>query len=59
MKLTNLTRPAALMTAAALTLSLAACGEKETEASSTAETASPETAATTEESRPLCLSGGL
>ena len=50
MKLTNLTRPAALMTAAALTLSLAACGEKETEASSTAETASPETAATTEES---------
>lgn len=50
MKLTNLTRPAALMTAAALTLSLAACGEKETEASSTAETASPETAAATEES---------
>lgn len=49
MKLTNLTRPAALMTAAALTLSLAACGEKETEASSTAETASPETAAATEE----------
>lgn len=50
MKLTNLTRPAALVTAAALTLSLAACGEKETEASSTAETASPETAAATEES---------
>lgn len=50
MKLTNLTRPAALMTAAALTLSLAACGEKETEASSTAETSSPETAAATEES---------
>lgn len=48
MKLTNLTRPAALMTAAALTLSLAACGDKETEASSTAETASPETAATEE-----------
>lgn len=48
MKLTNLTRPAALVTAAALTLSLAACGEKETDAASTTETASPETAATEE-----------
>lgn len=48
MKLTNLIRPAALVTAAALTLSLAACGEKETDAASTTETASPETAATEE-----------
>ena len=48
MKLTNLTRPAALATAAALTLSLAACSEKETDAASAAETASPETAATEE-----------
>lgn len=48
MKLTNLTRSAALVTAAALTLSLAACGEKETDAASTTETASPETAATEE-----------
>lgn len=47
MKLSTLTRPAALMTAAVLTLSLAACGEKET-ATATAETASPETAATDE-----------
>lgn len=48
MKLTNLTRSAALVTAAALTLSLAACGEKETDVASTTETASPETAATEE-----------
>lgn len=47
MKLSTLTRPAALMTAAVLTLSLAACGEKETD-TATAETASPETAATDE-----------
>lgn len=47
MKLSTLTRPAALMTAAVLTLSLAACSEKETD-TATAETASPETAATDE-----------
>ena len=47
MKLSTLTRTAALMTAAVLTLSLAACGEKETD-TATAETASPETAATDE-----------
>ena len=47
MKLSTLTRPAALMTAAVLTLSLAACGEKETD-TATAATASPGTAATDE-----------
>lgn len=49
MKLMNMTRPAAVLTAAALTLGLAGCGSKqETEAVSSAETATPETAATEE-----------
>lgn len=47
MKLKNMTRPLAVLTAAALTLGLAACGEQETEAVSSAETATPE--ASTEE----------
>ena len=46
MKLTNMTRPVAVLTAAALTLGLAGCGKQEAEATSSAETASPETAST-------------
>lgn len=45
MKLKNLTRSAAVLTAAALTLGLAACGKQETEAVSSAETATPESSA--------------
>lgn len=49
MKLMNMTRPVAVLTAAALTLGLAGCGSKqETEAVSSAETATPETATTEE-----------
>ncbi len=48
MKLTNMTRPVAVLTVAALTLGLAGCGKQEAEATSSAETASPETASTEE-----------
>ena len=48
MKLMNMTRPVAVLTAAALTLGLAACGKQESEAASSPETATPETS--TEES---------
>lgn len=44
MKLKNMIRPAAVLTAAALTLGLAACGEQDTEAVSSPETATPEAA---------------
>lgn len=43
MKLKNMIRPAAVLTAVALTLGLAACGEQDTEAVSSPETATPET----------------
>ena len=52
MKLKNLTRPVAVLTAAALTLGLAACGKQDTEDVSSAETATPETAATEETADP-------
>lgn len=48
MKLMNMTRPVVVLTAAALTLGLAACGKQESEAASSPETATPETS--TEES---------
>ena len=44
MKLKNMIRPAAVLTAAALTLGLAACRDQDTEAASSPETATPEAA---------------
>lgn len=49
MKLKNMTRAAAALTAAALTLGLAGCGKQEAEAVSSPETATPESSASTEE----------
>ena len=49
MKLKNMTRAAAALTAAALTLGLAGCGKQEAEAVSSPETATAESSASTEE----------